>query len=277
MAASGGTDGVLITGVKFADKEEDDDAPQKGYLPDFATANVRERAAHLYADPKMVELKHYIKSHRHEERLRVAAELEARQPIAESPKRTSSRSSSSTKANQKLLRSEGCKAVDRHMKKLATEKAVLPRIGACCADAPPELVPADHHRIDRAEVQAMHAHQTMMNRMDRFQTRLQWRSGMDYSLRRLIVDLELAQHERLKEYSNQARCNHLDKIYDWYTAHGMKEARKERIAPPYIRFQADGRVMPGSLRAPPPMLRRKGVGRSASSPALPSAAVITTA
>jgi len=71
---------------------------------------------------------------------------------------------------------------------------------------------------------------------------------MDTSLRRLMMDMELARDDRLKEYADKSRCDHLDKIYDWYLTHGMKEARKERAAPPYVRFSFSGPVMPGSLR-----------------------------
>merc|ERR550525_1356008 len=89
------------------------------------------------------------------------------------------------------------------------------------------------------------------------------RHQMDHSLRCLLTDIDLAQDERLKEYSHQARCDHLDKIYDWYVTHGMKEARKERPAPPYVRFSLNGPVMPGSLRVAP-----KTRESAASTPAL---------
>lgn len=40
---------------------------------------------------------------------------------------------------------------------------------------------------------------------------------------------------------------------DWYKAHGGKELRKEMRranAPAFVRYSADGPVMPGSLRVP---------------------------
>jgi len=283
MAAPGQTvDEVLLTAVKFAEKEEDD-SPPVGYVPDVTTCTVQERSANLYADPKMMELKNYINSHRHEERLRASANLDERIGSGgDSPKA----SSANTKKAQpkRNLRSDGCKAVDRHIKKLTNEKTTLPRIGACCLELPSQEMTGrssaghvDSTRVDKEMLKSLELRQAQLKRMDLFHTRLQWRSGMDFSLRRLLVDLELARDDRLKEYSNEARCAHLDKVFDWYTTCGMKEARKERIPPPYIRYRADGPVMPGSLRATPHYLRERGpgglgtLGKSASAPNMPGA------
>eukprot|EP00928_Gymnodinium_smaydae_P054628 TRINITY_DN38370_c0_g1_i1.p1 TRINITY_DN38370_c0_g1~~TRINITY_DN38370_c0_g1_i1.p1 ORF type:complete len:316 (+),score=85.48 TRINITY_DN38370_c0_g1_i1:165-1112(+) len=280
MAAPQATvDEVLLTAVKFDDKdEEEEEEKMPAISPDVSGGDFRTRSAHLYADPKMKELKNFIKSHRHEERLRMAAELEERQPVADSPKAGGplsplaksqvhqSKQAAEPKRRKGSIRSEGCAAVDRHMKRLASETASLPRIGACCSEDPPRYSQEERgHHVDQGELKRLEGRKAQMRKMDVFSTRLQWRSSMDYSLRRLLVDLELARDERLKEYSNQARCENLDKMYDWYTTMGMKEARKERIAPPYIRFRGDGVVMAGSLR-PTPMwhqvTREKGAPRS---------------
>lgn len=118
--------------------------------------------------------------------------------------------------------------------------------------------------------------------MDTFHTRLEWRNSMDRGLKRLMKDLDFARDERLKEYADKARCDHLDKVHEWYLKHGMKEARKERAAPPYVRFGATDPVMAGSMRVPPrsfaspePMLARlrdargSGSGGMTSSTSLP--------
>eukprot|EP00929_Paragymnodinium_shiwhaense_P055413 TRINITY_DN27758_c0_g1_i1.p1 TRINITY_DN27758_c0_g1~~TRINITY_DN27758_c0_g1_i1.p1 ORF type:complete len:285 (+),score=63.30 TRINITY_DN27758_c0_g1_i1:86-940(+) len=274
-------DGVMLTGVDLEKKNrasEDDDLPP-GPVPDMAAASIQERSAHLYADPKMMELKHYVNSHRHEERLRAAAELEARHPGGgESPKASPSKANTPKSAlGRKDLRTEGCAAMDRHAKRLASEKVVLPHIGPCCTSVPDGLLKsasATGIETDQSLQKTLDARSAMLSRMDRFQTRLQWRAGMDFSLRRLLVDLELARDDRLKEYANQARCEHLDKIYTWYLANGMKEARKEKIAPPYIRYRGDGPVMAGSMRPTPSRLRHAqgpSMARSASAPSLPPA------
>jgi len=152
--------------------------------------------------------------------------------------------------------------MDRHMKRLAYARAVppegkLPSIGG--RPLPPEEVMAqvgadmDAQKEDAKSVQ----------------TRLHWRAHMDSAVKSLLVDLELARDARLKEYSHQARCDHLDKIYDWYLMHGMKEVRKERETPPHLRYSEDSPVMPGSLRVRP----HTSIGsasHSASSPSLPS-------
>merc|ERR1712129_522866 len=72
----------------------------------------------------------------------------------------------------------------------------------------------------------------------------------------------------------KARCEHLDKIFGWYEIHGQKEARKEKKSPPYLRYNPQHPVMPGSMRVAPPLRElgglgsKTGMGHSSSSPAL---------
>jgi len=94
--------------------------------------------------------------------------------------------------------------------------------------------------------------------------------------------MELARDERQNEYGHKTRCEHLDKIYDWYEIHGRKEARKERKAPPYLRYDPQHPVMPGSMRVAPLMLSKPsqpgpGMAHSSSSPALVAAGAAATA
>lgn len=192
-------------------------------IPPTSPQNFRMRSACIYADPKMRELQHFHRSRQHESRLRENAELEKRSTT---------------------LRSEGCEVVDKRLRRLAKEQAPLPSPARA----------GELHRVLRADDAEgapdtpLEDRQAMLRRMDRFHTRLEWRDRMDYSLKRLLVDMELGRDDRLTQYSAQARCEHLDKIYDWFTVHGKKEARKERRAPPYVRYSKDGPVMPGSLR-----------------------------
>merc|ERR1712176_1655266 len=46
------------------------------------------------------------------------------------------------------------------------------------------------------------------------------------------------------------RCSHADSMYEFYEKHGMKQARKERETPSFLRYDALAPVMPGSLRLP---------------------------
>mmetsp|Transcript_59296 Transcript_59296/g.133551 ORF Transcript_59296/g.133551 Transcript_59296/m.133551 type:complete len:257 (-) Transcript_59296:106-876(-) len=253
---------------------DEGDAVAGLYMPSTLPAGeegFRERSANLHADPKMRELKHYTKSHQHEMRLRAAAELEER--VLAQKQSPSSAGSSSASAGS--LRTDGCEKVNRHMKRLASEKAILPHIGNC-ADLPDEF----RHDVEPKEAELpLDQRQALLRRMNRFHTRLAWRDQMDQNLRRLMQDMELARDDRLKEYADRARCEHLDKIYDWYLTHGMKEARKERAAPPYVRFSMSGPVMPGSLRVAPKTREiastqaakgGRGMGHSSSLPTLGS-------
>lgn len=282
--AAGLGDGVFSTAVKFEKEDTDSEVGQSaasfGDLASFSEGDVRSRSANLYADPKMRELKNFTKSHKHEERLRISADLEARTAYADpgSPPRAQTPLSPGTRAGQstqngpdtyKLLRSEGCSTVDQHMRQLGKETASLPKIGPSCIDVPPELSALQESmqrplRLDKRDsFRELERRQMQLRQMDRFHTRLQWRNRMDYSLRRLLVDLELARDDRLKEYANQARCDHLDKVHEWYLKHGKKEAHKEKPVEPYIVFEPDGQVYPGSLRPTPFKLRNQSTRGSA--------------
>merc|ERR1719491_136017 len=79
----------------------------------------RTRSVNLFADPKMRELKHYAKSHNHEQRLRANALLERR------PRGDRAQTGSSAEAMAALtisLRTDGCENVNQHMKQLAAVK-----------------------------------------------------------------------------------------------------------------------------------------------------------
>jgi len=232
------------------------------------------QSANIMQDKRMRELMHYTRSHGHETRLRESAELEKRPPAV----------------SRKQLRAEGCEDMDLQMKKLSKEEAVVPyrtKTG--------ELPEAFRGESSKGQLRDdIEARMALLRRMDRFQTRLQWRESMDHSTKRLLVDMDLSRDERLKEYAvkqqakmdpasetteekvklarfAKARCEHLDKIYHWYEVHGMKEARKERKAPPYLRYNPQSPVMPGSMRVAPPLrelFNKGGMGHSSSSPAL---------
>lgn len=260
-------------------------SPHKPYL---------HRSATLLADPKMEELRHFIGSHSHEQRLRDTADLEHR--VSASP----SSSLLPMGGGNKMfadLRSEGIEVVDHRAKQLANEEALARGCGmspeaSCLLTQPPEdgdlnLVSPTSSQGLSSPSQASRLASTMPLPMDSealsqrmvvFDARLQWRSQMDNTLKRLLMDTELAQDHRLKDFSHRLRCEHLDKTYALYEQHGAKEVRKERKAPAFLRFDPKAPVMPGSLRG-----SEKGkelqtelsrartllqLSRSASSPAL---------
>ncbi|OLP94538.1 hypothetical protein AK812_SmicGene23424 [Symbiodinium microadriaticum] len=148
---------------------------------------------------------------------------------------------------EQTLRTDGCEEVNRMLHSIATEVADVPAVGSDkklplsyqsdSGEASPSKSPVSPGTAVRSQTE----------------TRLQWRNKMDNSLRRLMLNMELDGDERLRDFAHQARCNHLDKIFDWYTTHGGKEVRKEAqraTAPAFVRYNQDGPVMPGSLRVP---------------------------
>lgn len=67
----------------------------------------------------------------------------------------------------------------------------------------------------------------------------------------MLQDTNFALDDRIdEEVKHKLRVNHADRMYDWYGKHGMKQARKERVAPAHLRFNHEDPVMPGSLRRP---------------------------
>jgi len=229
-------------------------------LAGLSLGAIRERSANLFSDPKMQELQNFPRSHQHENRLRNNAELEDRSEI-------------------QRLRQDGCDEVNKQMMRIASQRAILPEAGARVKELPESF----HHGavetlVQEPDILQAQARGSVEFRMTQLEPRLKWRNEMDRSLRRLMHDMDLARDERLKEYTHQARCGQLDRIFDWYKSHGKKEARKEQPAPPYVRYTLDGDVMPGSMRVSRSKLLnekaaagKKDPGHSASSPSLMAA------
>lgn len=112
--------------------------------------------------------------------------------------------------------------------------------------------------------------------------RLEWRDKMDRQMRRLLQDTNLALDDRVQDkHKHDMRCNHTDKMYDFYSKNGMKQARKERLGPDHVRFDPNAPVMAGSMRKetvvsaalllPPSMPMKKEVSPTTSRTSLASA------
>merc|ERR1740121_546905 len=101
------------------------------------------------------------------------------------------------------------------MKRLATEKAVLPHIGGSHAAGfsatwgPSSAAffsqcgSADDERAD-AELPA-DSRLGQQRRTTSYQPRLQWRDNMDKSLKRLMMDMELARDDRLAQVPQKSK------------------------------------------------------------------------
>mmetsp|Transcript_31598 Transcript_31598/g.71835 ORF Transcript_31598/g.71835 Transcript_31598/m.71835 type:complete len:278 (+) Transcript_31598:73-906(+) len=111
-----------------------------------------------------------------------------------------------------------------------------------------------------------------MERFDSIKTRHRLRVKTDQTLKRLFVDMDLARDKRQQPYGDKSRCEHLDKVFDWYQIHNLEEKRERRESPAYLVYKADAPVSPGSLRVPcsrnPSVGRHRGLELTASSPAL---------
>jgi len=223
----------------------------------------KERCANFYSDPRYQELNAFTTSHKHEDRLREAAELELREQEEQGKKKPTSPTCG--------MRLDGCTSVDQRMKQLAAERVSLPKVGSS-TELPESFRSCSSPGSQPALPEAQDA---LFRRMDKFQTRLQWRHNFDRSLKRLLTDMELAvgDADNQRESSLKSRCEHLDKIHSWFERHGKKEVRKEREPPGFLQFNPNGPVWNGSLRVAPRGMRDRGSGltHSASSPTLQNA------
>lgn len=218
--------------------------------------SIKERSAHLDADPKMQELRHTTRTYEEEAKQRLDKEMEEKVLQAQGLKPEPV----ARPMTEETLRTDGCDEVNRVLRTIATEPVDVPALGS---DKP--LPPSF-----QGEEASPKSKPTSPVRMSQTETRYQWRSEMDTSLRRLMLNVDLDGDHRLREFSHQARCNHLDQIFDWYKTHGGKEVRKEiqgTTAPAFVRYSQDGPVMPGSLRVPKtPKLEKLGKKATPSSP-----------
>lgn len=243
------------------------EAPSPAFL-------VKERSAHLQTDPKTQELKHKTRSHEEESRQRLDKEMEEKVLQAQGLKPEPV----PRPMTEETLRMDGCDEMNRVLRTIATEPVDVPAVGS------DKKLPASFQGEEAPSKPSSPV------RMSQSETRYQWRSSVDTSLRRLMLNMEMDSDESLRDFAHQARCNHLDQIFDWYKTHGGKEVRKEiqrANAPAFVRYSQDGPVMPGSLRVPKtPKMEKKAapaspsgkkdmqlpsLGRVVSSPALVAA------
>jgi len=211
-----------------------------------------ERSANLWADPKLRQLKKAT--------TKKSLAQEDQQESGEQSKRLSKSSSTSSMGasgdaparKNPTLRTNGCDIVDWHTKLIASRMPMLPQVG--------NGIDLDerYSRVFKHPEQALSLSKSMARNPDlqrrnneKMQSRVHWKNTMDSSLKRLMMDVELAQDPAIGKRAHASSCNHLDKVHEWYLSHGKKEARKGMPGPSYLRYNAQDPVMPGSLRAPP--------------------------
>mmetsp|Transcript_95428 Transcript_95428/g.269661 ORF Transcript_95428/g.269661 Transcript_95428/m.269661 type:complete len:262 (+) Transcript_95428:100-885(+) len=217
-----------------------------------------ERSAGIWEDPKMRELQSHLKKHG----------PQAVPPLAD---------------HLANIRCGGRDMVDTKMKELAREPAghrghVTGEAGFGLTLLQETYSPAVN--LDpRVKCGPSSSPATTRHRMERFNVarmRSCLRDQTDRTLKRLFVDMDLARDDRQRPHGDRTRCEHLDKVFDWYRLHNLQEEKDktERKAPPYLVFSTDSPVPPGSMRVQPlprsPLLAHQsgtGLSRCPSAPA----------
>lgn len=242
--------------------------PQLSNLLAPDTAAFRERSVKLFNDPKMDEMKHFLESHTHEDRMRKS--------VVGTP----------TGKGTLQPRVDGVRMVDAILRRIASEapdKACSAKSNPASSDVVEQpfgsfltevdcslpssrlqtprdtkgssttrFPPITPRSLTSAGAPPGQEPKTAASALElRMQGRLQWRHEMDRQMRRLLTDMEITRHDPLlEEHSHRLVCEHFDRLYDWYIMFGSKEVQKEREGSAFLRFDAGGPVMPGSLRTP---------------------------
>jgi len=113
----------------------------------------------------------------------------------------------------------------------------------------------------RTEHQASEAHQRQLQLFDMKGPREGFLSRAGHSLRKLFVDFDLAHHSGGQARSHEARCKHLDGVFDWYEKHASLKAKcashpshasqeERNTTSPWIFLRKGEPSPPGSLRRP---------------------------
>jgi hypothetical protein len=216
-----------------------------------------ERSANLWADPKLRQLKKAAtkptksgeesKKHSKEttDAKRMLEESRGSKSLPRSGSAASLGPGDAPVSKRTSLRVHGTDIVDMHAKQIAGHRPWLPQVGSS----------ADRYEGFKHPESALSAkarNPDLQKRQDeKAGNRVQWRSTMDRSLKRLMMDVELAQDPSLGSRAHASSCNHLDRVHDWYITHGKKDARKAAAGQSFLRYNPQDPVMPGSLRAPP--------------------------
>ena len=121
-----------------------------------------------------------------------------------------------------------------------------------------------HSRISwRAEHEALEAKRKQLQFFDMKGVKDNFMNRCGHSLRKLFVDFDLAHNSGHPEQSHEARCKHLDGIYDWYERHAALKGRdsgpnvEEKDPKAELRSASASWIFVKHGEAPPPgSLRR---------------------
>lgn len=233
---------------------------------------LQDRAVNVDANSRMKALQMHVKEHDTES----GGSSAPRPSLAVTPAQNA--------CVRQTLRSRGCETVEKLVHGLTKESECFPLHDGTIGprpESPPQFaarqiagkVGAGGMAASRAAESVLEAQRRRLEEMNASITRHRMRGQMDRTLKRLMVDMELAKDDRQSDFSHKTRVDHLDKMYDWYDNHQLKEVPRHRAAPPYIVFTKDECVSPGSLRVLRSTRLAKGGGEhsmanSSSTPAL---------
>mmetsp|Transcript_54041 Transcript_54041/g.126847 ORF Transcript_54041/g.126847 Transcript_54041/m.126847 type:complete len:269 (-) Transcript_54041:286-1092(-) len=217
------------------------------------TSAYRQKDVGISGDPKFHEMKHFLTSHQHQERL--VSRSTGLTEGDESPRKEGVEIMN-LKARQIAHEARG---VESPMSKGSSSFLASPRFaltGTSITSSPwvPPVAAASTQSGDASPSKVespRKAREVILGQEAEVRRRLQWREELDRNLRRLMTDVELGRDPVMKHHGHKMVCDQFDRLYGWFKDAGDKEVAKEQEGPAFVRYDPAKPVMAGSTRGIP--------------------------
>ncbi|CAE7872154.1 TU20 [Symbiodinium microadriaticum] len=209
------------------------------------TSAYRQKDVGISGDPKFHEMKHFLTSHQHQERL--VSRSTGLTEGDESPRKEGVEIMN-LKARQIAHEARG---VESPVSKGSSSFLASPRFaltGTSITSSPwvPPVAAASAQSgdVSPSKVESPRkAREVILGQEAEVRRRLQWREELDRNLRRLMTDVELGRDPVMKHHGHKMVCDQLDRLYGWFKDAGDKEVAKEQEGPAFVRYDPAKPVM----------------------------------
>ncbi|CAE7341441.1 bglB [Symbiodinium pilosum] len=203
------------------------------------TSSYRQKDVGISGDPKFHEMKHFLTSHSHQDRL--VARATGVSEGDESPRKEGVDIMNS-KARQLAHEARG---MESPVSKTSSNFTASPRFaltGTSTLTSSSWVPPAATSSSQSGEVSPTKVEsprkgrEVILGEEAEVRRRLQWREELDRNLRRLMTDVELGRDPAMKHHGHKMVCDQFDRLYGWFKDAGDKEVAKEQQGPAFVRY-----------------------------------------
>ncbi|CAE7367653.1 unnamed protein product [Symbiodinium natans] len=215
------------------------------------TSAYRQKDVGISGDPKFHEMKHFLTSHQHQDRL--VARSTGISEGDESPRKEGVEIMN-LKARQLALEARG---MESPVSKGSSNFIASPRFALTGTSitgsslAPPPAAASQSGDASPPKIESPRKREVILGQEAEVRRRLQWREELDRNLRRLMTDVELGRDPTMKHHGHKMVCDQFDRLYGWFKDAGDKEVAKEQQGPAFVRYDPAKPVMAGSTRGMP--------------------------